>query len=165
MVKTLSAESGCIHALACICRTACIYVDLLAKENVRGGQKPLRGTDIASLFEDVMRKDDLDTVSSTSLYREELVSTLVKSCFQLLGIIYSSGIYYSYAVQKQIRENNLKGNASKTDEGLLHGGTALLSGKRKMRGKTRTGGEAQRHRSTGAKNSLKHGVAKRQKRY
>ncbi|KAL8097669.1 hypothetical protein AgCh_030693 [Apium graveolens] len=82
MVKNLRAESDRMHALACICRTA-LCVDLFAKENVRRGQKPLQGTDIASLFEDVMIKDDLNNVSSKSLFREELVATLVESCFQL----------------------------------------------------------------------------------
>ncbi|KAK4409991.1 protein TPLATE [Sesamum angolense] len=71
-----------MHALACICRTAlCVY--LLAKENVRRGQKPLVGTDIASLFEDARIKDDLHSITSKSLFREELVAMLVESCFQL----------------------------------------------------------------------------------
>ncbi|XP_077250521.1 ARM repeat superfamily protein isoform X2 [Tasmannia lanceolata] len=82
MVKNLRAESDRMHALACICRTA-LCVDLFAKESVRRGQKPLPGTDIASLFEDVRIKDDLDSVTSKSLFREELVASLVESCFQL----------------------------------------------------------------------------------
>ncbi|XP_010253391.1 PREDICTED: protein TPLATE-like [Nelumbo nucifera] len=82
MVRNLRAESDRMHALACICRTA-LCVDLFAKESVRRGQKPLRGTDIASLFEDVTIKDDLNCVTSKSLFREELVASLVESCFQL----------------------------------------------------------------------------------
>ncbi|KAL4577128.1 hypothetical protein LXL04_013231 [Taraxacum kok-saghyz] len=82
MVRNLRAESDRMHALACICRTA-LCVDLFAKESVRRGQKPLSGTDIASLFEDTRIKDDLNTVTSKSLFREELVATLVESCFQL----------------------------------------------------------------------------------
>ncbi|KAL0381801.1 UNVERIFIED_CONTAM: protein TPLATE [Sesamum angustifolium] len=81
MVRNLRAESDRMHALACICRTAlCVY--LLAKENVRRGQKPLVGTDIASLFEDARIKDDLHSITSKSLFREELVAML-ESCFQL----------------------------------------------------------------------------------
>uniref|UniRef100_A0A5B6ZLC7 Protein TPLATE n=1 Tax=Davidia involucrata TaxID=16924 RepID=A0A5B6ZLC7_DAVIN len=82
MVRNLRAESDRMHALACICRTA-LCVDLFAKESVRRGQKPLPGTDIASLFEDSRIKDDLNSVTSKSLFREELVATLVESCFQL----------------------------------------------------------------------------------
>ncbi|KAI3748126.1 hypothetical protein L6452_11013 [Arctium lappa] len=82
MVRNLRAESDRMHALACICRTA-LCVDLFAKESVRRGQKPLPGTDIASLFEDARIRDDLNTVTSKSLFREELVATLVESCFQL----------------------------------------------------------------------------------
>lgn len=82
MVRNLRAESDRMHALACICRTA-ICVDLFAKESVRRGQKPLPGTDITSLFEDVRIYDDLNSISSTSLFREELVASLVESCFQL----------------------------------------------------------------------------------
>ncbi|KAK6256313.1 hypothetical protein SCA6_017618 [Theobroma cacao] len=82
MVRNLRAESDRMHALACICRTA-LCVDLFAKESVRRGQKPLAGTDIASLFEDARVKDDLHNVTSKSLFREELVATLVESCFQL----------------------------------------------------------------------------------
>lgn len=82
MVRNLRAESDRMHALACICRTA-LCVDLFAKESVRRGQKPLAGTDIASLLEDSSVKDDLHTVISKSLFREELVATLVESCFQL----------------------------------------------------------------------------------
>ncbi|KAL4202068.1 hypothetical protein AMTRI_Chr02g261880 [Amborella trichopoda] len=82
MVRNLRAESDRMHALACICRTA-LCVDLFAKESVRRGQKPLPGTDIASLFEDARIKEDLNTVSSKSLFREELVASLVESCFQL----------------------------------------------------------------------------------
>ncbi|KAK5802618.1 Protein TPLATE -like protein [Gossypium arboreum] len=82
MVRNLRAESDRMHALACICRTA-LCVDLFAKESVRRGQKPLAGTDIASLFEDPSVKDDLHNVTSKSLFREELVATLVESCFQL----------------------------------------------------------------------------------
>ncbi|XP_047314077.1 protein TPLATE [Impatiens glandulifera] len=82
MVRNLRAESDRMHALACICRTA-LCVDLFAKESVRRGQKPLPGTDIASLFEEVRIKDDLNSVTSKSLFREELVATLVESCFQL----------------------------------------------------------------------------------
>ncbi|EPS70919.1 hypothetical protein M569_03828 [Genlisea aurea] len=82
MVRNLRAESDRMHALACICRTA-LCVDLFAKESVRRGQKPLAGTDIASLFEDAGVKDDLNSVVSKSLFREELVAMLVESCFQL----------------------------------------------------------------------------------
>ncbi|XP_058102238.1 protein TPLATE [Magnolia sinica] len=82
MVRNLRAESDRMHALACICRTA-LCVDLFAKESVRRGQKPLPGTDIASLFEDVRIKDDLNSATSKSLFREELVASLVESCFQL----------------------------------------------------------------------------------
>ncbi|KAM1322673.1 hypothetical protein PS2_015199 [Malus domestica] len=82
MVRNLRAESDRMHALACICRTA-LCVDLFAKESVRRGQKPLAGTDIASLFEDARIKDDLNSVTSKTLFREELVASLVESCFQL----------------------------------------------------------------------------------
>ncbi|PKI39842.1 hypothetical protein CRG98_039775 [Punica granatum] len=82
MVRNLRAESDRMHALACICRTA-LCVDLFAKESVRRGQKPLPGTDIVSLFEDARIKDDLNSVTSKSLFREELVASLVESCFQL----------------------------------------------------------------------------------
>ncbi|XP_042045376.1 protein TPLATE-like [Salvia splendens] len=82
MVRNLRAESDRMHALACICRTA-LCVDLFAKESVRRGQKPLAGTDIVSLFEDASVKDDLNSVTSKSLFREELVAMLVESCFQL----------------------------------------------------------------------------------
>lgn len=82
MVRNLRAESDRMHALACICRTA-LCVDLFAKESVRRGQKPLAGTDIASLFEDASIKDDLNSVTSKNLFREELVAMLVESCFQL----------------------------------------------------------------------------------
>lgn len=82
MVRNLRAESDRMHALACICRTA-LCVDLFAKESVRRGQKPLPGTDIVSLFEDARVKEDLNSVSSKSLFREELVAMLVESCFQL----------------------------------------------------------------------------------
>ncbi|XP_010681789.2 protein TPLATE [Beta vulgaris subsp. vulgaris] len=82
MVRNLRAESDRMHALACICRTA-LCVDLFAKESIRRGQKPLAGTDIASLFEDVRIKEDLNSVTSKSLFREELVASLVESCFQL----------------------------------------------------------------------------------
>ncbi|URE49505.1 hypothetical protein MUK42_14296 [Musa troglodytarum] len=82
MVRNLRAESDRMHALACICRTA-LCVDLFAKESVRRGQKPLPGTDITSLFEDARIKDDLNSVTSKGLFREELVASLVESCFQL----------------------------------------------------------------------------------
>ncbi|GAB2278572.1 hypothetical protein Dimus_013249 [Dionaea muscipula] len=82
MVRNLRAESDRMHALACICRTA-LVVDLFGKESVRRGQKPLAGTDIVSLFEDVRIKEDLHTATSKSLFREELVASLVESCFQL----------------------------------------------------------------------------------
>ncbi|XP_074376451.1 protein TPLATE-like isoform X2 [Apium graveolens] len=82
MVRNLRAESDRMHALACICRTA-LCVDLFAKESVRRGQKPLPGTDVISLFEEARIKDDLNIVSSKSLFREELVAMLVESCFQL----------------------------------------------------------------------------------
>lgn len=71
-----------MHALACICRTA-LSVDLFAKESVRRGQKPQQNTDIASLFEDIKIREDLASVNSESLFREELVACLVESCFQL----------------------------------------------------------------------------------
>lgn len=82
MVKNLRAESDRMYALACICRTA-LCVHLFAKESVRRGQKPLPGTDIASLFEDARVNDDLNSITSKSLFREELVASLVESCFQL----------------------------------------------------------------------------------
>ncbi|KAF9622704.1 hypothetical protein IFM89_032884 [Coptis chinensis] len=82
MVRNLRAESDRMHALACICRTA-LCVDLFAKESVRRGQKPLLKTDIASLFEDVRIRDDLHSATTKSLFREELVASLVESCFQL----------------------------------------------------------------------------------
>ncbi|XP_042410677.1 protein TPLATE-like, partial [Zingiber officinale] len=82
MVRNLRAESDRMHALACISRTA-LCVDLFAKESVRRGQKPLPGTDITSLFEDARIKEDLNSVTSKSLFREELVASLVESCFQL----------------------------------------------------------------------------------
>ncbi|KAK7260634.1 hypothetical protein RIF29_26853 [Crotalaria pallida] len=82
MVRNLRAESDRMYALACICRTA-LCVDLFAKESVRRGQKPLAGTDIASLFEDARVNDDLNSVTSKSIFREELVASLVESCFQL----------------------------------------------------------------------------------
>ncbi|CAN4120203.1 unnamed protein product [Withania somnifera] len=82
MVRNLRAESDRMHALACICRTA-LCVDLFAKESVRRGQKPLPGTDIASLFENARIKEDLHSVTSKTLFREELVAMLVESCFQL----------------------------------------------------------------------------------
>ncbi|KAG8637725.1 protein TPLATE isoform X2 [Manihot esculenta] len=82
MVRNLRAESDRMHALACICRTA-LCVDLFAKESVRRGQKPLAGTEIASLFEDARIRDDLNSVRNKSLFREELVASLVESCFQL----------------------------------------------------------------------------------
>lgn len=82
MVRNLRAESDRMHALACICRTA-LCVDLFAKESVRRGQKPVSGTDIASLFEEARIADDLDSITSKSLFREELVAMLVESCFQL----------------------------------------------------------------------------------
>ncbi|KAL1568917.1 protein TPLATE-like [Salvia divinorum] len=82
MVRNLRAESDRMHALACICRTA-LCVDLFAKESIRRGQKPVAGTDIASLFEDAAVKADLNSVTTKSLFREELVAMLVESCFQL----------------------------------------------------------------------------------
>ncbi|XP_004251071.1 protein TPLATE [Solanum lycopersicum] len=82
MVRNLRAESDRMHALACICRTA-LCVDLFAKESVRRGQKPVPGTDIASLFENARIKEDLHSVTSKTLFREELVAMLVESCFQL----------------------------------------------------------------------------------
>ncbi|KAE8021361.1 hypothetical protein FH972_007256 [Carpinus fangiana] len=82
MVRNLRAESDRMHALACVCRTA-LCVDLFAKESVRRGQKPLAGTDIASLFENARIRDDLNSVTSKSLFREELVASLMESCFQL----------------------------------------------------------------------------------
>lgn len=82
MLKNLRAESDRMHALACICRTA-LCVDLFAKESVRRGQKPVPGTDVISLFEDARVKDDLNSITSKSLFREELVASLVESCFQL----------------------------------------------------------------------------------
>ncbi|GJX27396.1 protein TPLATE [Tanacetum coccineum] len=78
MVRNLRAESDRMHALACICRTA-LCVDLFAKESVRRSQKPLPRTDIASLFEDTTIRDDLNSVTSKNLFREELVATLVES--------------------------------------------------------------------------------------
>ncbi|KAI9099622.1 hypothetical protein K1719_024627 [Acacia pycnantha] len=46
-------------------------------------EKPLAGTDIASLFEDARVKDDFNSITSKSIFREELVASLVESCFQL----------------------------------------------------------------------------------
>ncbi|XP_051117252.1 protein TPLATE isoform X2 [Andrographis paniculata] len=82
MVRNLRAESDRMYALACICRTA-LCVDLFAKESVRRGQKPLAGTHVTSLFEDARIKDDLNSITSKDLFREELVAMLVESCFQL----------------------------------------------------------------------------------
>ncbi|KAF5746943.1 protein TPLATE [Tripterygium wilfordii] len=82
MVRNLRAESDRMYALACICRTA-LCVDLFAKESVRRGQKPVAGTDIASLFEDLIIRDELNSVRKKFLFREELVASLVESCFQL----------------------------------------------------------------------------------
>ncbi|CAM6095749.1 unnamed protein product [Calypogeia fissa] len=82
MVRNLRVEADRMHALACICRTA-LCVDLFSKESVRRGQKPLPGTDVTSLFEDPMTMDDLHNLTSNSKFREELVATLVESCFQL----------------------------------------------------------------------------------
>ncbi|KAJ7300288.1 hypothetical protein O6H91_20G047800 [Diphasiastrum complanatum] len=82
MVRNLRVEADRMHALACICRTA-LSVDLFAKESVRRGQKALPGTDIASLFEEPKIKEDLLSVTSPSLFKEELVACLVESCFQL----------------------------------------------------------------------------------
>ncbi|KAH6781796.1 ARM repeat superfamily protein [Perilla frutescens var. hirtella] len=82
MVRNLRAESDRMHALACICRTA-LCVDLFSKESIRRGQKPVAGTDIVSLFEDAAVKVDLNSVTTKSLFREELVAMLVESCFQL----------------------------------------------------------------------------------
>ncbi|KAI9081559.1 hypothetical protein K1719_036445 [Acacia pycnantha] len=56
-----------MHALACICGTA-LCVDLFAKESVRRGQKPLAGTDMASLFEDARVKDDLNSITRALAY-------------------------------------------------------------------------------------------------
>ncbi|KAL3683893.1 hypothetical protein R1sor_001915 [Riccia sorocarpa] len=82
MVRNLRVDADRMHALACICRTA-LCVDLFSKESVRRGQKPLPGTDVTSLFEEPMTKDELGNVASNSLFREELVACLVESCFQL----------------------------------------------------------------------------------
>ena len=71
-----------MHALACICRTS-LCVGNFAKESVRRGRKPRTGTDIASLFEDLRIKEDLNNVMSNSLFREELVASLVERFFQL----------------------------------------------------------------------------------
>ncbi|KAI9099592.1 hypothetical protein K1719_024597 [Acacia pycnantha] len=46
-------------------------------------EKPLAGTDIASLFEDARVKADVNSITSKSIFREELVASLVESCFQL----------------------------------------------------------------------------------
>ncbi|KAL6547806.1 hypothetical protein OROHE_009511 [Orobanche hederae] len=61
----------------------CSFVDLFAKESALRGQKPLAGTDIASLFEDACVKDGFNSVTSKSLFREELVAMVVESYFQL----------------------------------------------------------------------------------
>ena len=50
-----------MHDLDCICRTS-LCVDNFAKENVRRGKKPHTGTNIASLFEDLQIKEDLNSV-------------------------------------------------------------------------------------------------------
>eukprot|EP00850_Spirogloea_muscicola_P014758 SM000108S14202 [mRNA] locus=s108:143066:149764:- [translate_table: standard] len=82
MVRNLRVEADRMHALACICRTA-LSLDLFVKESVRRGQRAIPGTDISSLFEDVHTRADLESVHSSSLFREELVACLVESCFQL----------------------------------------------------------------------------------
>ena len=71
-----------MHALACICRTS-LCVGNFAKERVRRGKKPHTGTGIASLFEYLRIKEDINSAMSNSLFREELVASLVESCFQL----------------------------------------------------------------------------------
>lgn len=84
----------------------------------------------------------------------------------------SSKIEYFAERRRQKREGKLKGNASNTAERRLHagrgsGGTAPLSGKRKIERKNANRrSEAQRHRSSGAKNSskLRDPSSKRQKR-
>lgn len=82
MVRNLRVEADRMHALACICRTA-LCVDLFAKESIRRGQKPLQNTNIASLFEESKIREDMSSVQSEGLFREELVACLVESCFQL----------------------------------------------------------------------------------
>lgn len=82
MVRNLRVEADRMHALACICRTA-LCVDLFAKESIRRGQKPLQNTNIASLFEESKIREDISSVQSEGLFREELVACLVESCFQL----------------------------------------------------------------------------------
>lgn len=82
MVRNLRLEADRMDALASICRTA-LSVDLFTKESVRRGQKPLPGTDIVSLFEEVQIKDEMFVTTSTSVFREELVACLVESCLRL----------------------------------------------------------------------------------
>ena len=67
MVRNLRVESDRMHDLACIFLTS-LCVDIFAKESVRRGQKPHTGTDIASLFEDLRIKEDLNSVMSNSLF-------------------------------------------------------------------------------------------------
>ncbi|KAL0906021.1 hypothetical protein M5K25_024481 [Dendrobium thyrsiflorum] len=55
-MRNLRVESDIMHAFARICHAA-ICVDLFAKESVRRGQKPLPGTAITSLFEDIRIKN------------------------------------------------------------------------------------------------------------
>ncbi|KAK1384617.1 NUC173 domain-containing protein [Heracleum sosnowskyi] len=84
----------------------------------------------------------------------------------------SSKIEYFAERRRQKREGKLKGNANNTYDRRLHAGsgngaTAPLSGKMKIERKNANRrSEAQRHRSTRAKNSSKHGdpSSKRQKR-
>jgi hypothetical protein len=84
MVRNLRVAADRMHALACICRTA-LSVDLFAKETgeVRRGQKPLQNTNKAALFEVAKIREDLASINSESLFRDELVACLVESCFQL----------------------------------------------------------------------------------
>lgn len=83
----------------------------------------------------------------------------------------ASKIEHFAELRRQKRERKLKGNANNTDEQRAHygssGGTAPLSGKRKIERKNANmRSEAQRHSSAGAKNSskLRKPSSKRQKR-
>ena len=67
MVRNLRVESDRMHTLACIFQTS-LCVDTFAKESVQRGKKPHTGIDIASLFEDLRIKEDLNNVMTNSLF-------------------------------------------------------------------------------------------------
>ncbi|RVW14172.1 Protein TPLATE [Vitis vinifera] len=78
-----SARESIVRAVVTNLHLLDLHMQVASNGSVRRGQKPLAGTDIASLFEDARIKDDLHSVTSKSLFREELVASLVESCFQL----------------------------------------------------------------------------------